>query len=112
MDVQWDFGDPKLYIDNVLLEASLLAGDANRDGVVSAGDYASVQSNFGDTGNPGIPGDADGNGLVSAGDFASIQANYGTIGSTSVPEPATMSLICLGIAAVVRRRKSDPFVLN
>ena len=59
----------------------LLDGDANRDGVVSAGDYASVQANFGSTGAPGIPGDANGDGVVSAGDYASVQANFGSTGA-------------------------------
>ncbi len=67
----------------------LLAGDANRDSVVSAGDYASVQANFGSVGELGIPGDANGDGVVSAGDYASIQANFGntltlTVGVTTM----------------------------
>ena len=33
-------------------EPTLLEGDANRDGVVSAADYASVQANFGNTAPP------------------------------------------------------------
>jgi len=57
------------------------------DGVVSAGDYASVQSAFGDTGDTGdtgtgIIGDANGDGVVSAGDYASAQANFWQRGST------------------------------
>ena len=85
-----------------------LDGDANLDGVVSAGDYASVQSNFGNTGAPGILGDANGDGVVSAGDYASVQANFGNVAPTSiaVPEPAAISLVCLGIATIIRRRKS------
>jgi hypothetical protein len=84
----------------------LLAGDANRDNVVSAGDYASVQANFGSTGIPGILGDANGDGVVSAGDYASVQANFGNTLPTSVtPEPATLSLLSLGGLAMIRRRK-------
>ncbi len=83
----------------------LLEGDANRDGVVSAGDYASVQSNFGHTGESGIPGDANCDGVVSAGDYASVQANFGAVlGSGTVPEPMTMSLLALGGVALLKRK--------
>jgi hypothetical protein len=103
--VVWD--NTQAIFSGPLVEV-LFPGDANRDGVVTAGDYASIQSNFGDTGDPGIPGDADGNGTVSAGDYASVQANYGNIESllTSVPEPATISLLILGGIALTQKRKS------
>ena len=86
-------------------ETVLLEGDANRDGVVSAGDYASVQANFGSTGDPGILGDANGDGVVSAGDYASVQANFGnTAPAGAAPEPSTLSLLALS-GLVIRRRK-------
>lgn len=108
-DIDSTDGLPVL-IDNVHFAlpavAALLEGDANRDGVVSAGDYASVQANFGSTGEAGILGDANGDGVVSAGDYASVQANFGaTAGPVLTPEPATMTLITLGGLALIRRRK-------
>ena len=69
----------------------LLAGDANRDGLVSAGDYASVQSHFGSTGYAGISGDANGDGVVSAGDYASVQTNYGAMGAIASPDNVDFS---------------------
>ncbi len=99
------------FVDNITIDIDaapeLLLGDSNRDGVVSAGDYAAVQSNFGNTGEPGILGDANADGVVSAGDYASVQANFGnTAGAEIVPEPATISLLAVGALAMrIRRRK-------
>ena len=86
---------------------TMLLGDANGDGVVSADDYGSAQANFGDTGAPGIPGDANGTGTVSPDDYASVQANFGAttgMGGSPVPEPATIGLLALGGLALLRRR--------
>ena len=87
---------------------TMLLGDANGDGVVSADDYASAQVNFGDTGAPGLPGDANGTGAVSADDYVSVQANFGNVegmGSMPVPEPGTLSVLALGGVAVLLRRR-------
>ena len=78
-----------------------LLGDADHDGLVSADDYASVQANFGNTGDPGILGDANWDGMVSADDFTSIQAYFGN----HAPEPATLGLLVLGGLALLRRRR-------
>ena len=95
-----------VYIDLVVPEPKLLEGDANRDGVVSAGDYASVQSNFGNTGTPGILGDANGDGVVSAGDYASVQSNFGNTAAAVIPEPATMGLMAIGCVALLKRKRN------
>ncbi len=90
-----------------LPEPTFLEGDANGDGVVSAGDYASVQANFGNTGSVGggLVGDANGDGVVSAGDYASVQANFGNTAPASVvPEPTIISLLSLSIVGLLRRR--------
>ena len=86
---------------------TMLLGDANGDGVVSADDYASAQVNFGDTGAPGLPGDANGTGAVSADDYVSVQANFGStggMGGAPVPEPGTLVLLVAGGLAMLRRR--------
>ncbi len=88
-----------------------LEGDANRDGVVSAGDYAAVQANFGSTGPIGglLMGDANGDGVVSAGDYASVQANFGNILggeiASQVPEPTSLALLTIGMTALLRRKQ-------
>ena len=106
-----DWDESNLYITgeiSVMSELALLEGDANRDGVVSADDYASVQGNFGDTGPAGLPGDANGDGAVSADDYASVQGNFGATaglgGETTVPEPATLALLAIGGLAMLKRR--------
>ena len=72
-------------IPDLVSTSVTVVGDANGDGVVSAGDYASVQANFGNTGEPFISGDANGDGVVSAGDYASVQANFGNTSSSTMP---------------------------
>ena len=81
-----------------------LLGDANHDGLVSADDYVSVQSNFGSSGAAGILGDANLDGLVSADDYASVQANFGATsgGMSEVPEPATLGLLLIGGLALLK----------
>ncbi len=100
--------DGSMYaVSGTVSGPDLLAGDANRDGVVSAGDYASVQANFGSTGGPGILGDANGDGVVSAGDYASVQANFGNTlpAMNAVPEPATISVLIIGGIVMIRRSR-------
>ncbi len=84
-----------------------LQGDANGDGVVSAGDYAAVQANFGNTGQAGggLPGDANGDGVVSAGDYAAVQANFGNTSTATVPEPATLCLSPVFFLIMVMQRR-------
>ena len=85
----------------------MLYGDANGDGIVSAGDYACVQSKFGYTGTPGMLGDANYDGVVSAADYACIQANYGSVSLATgmVPEPVTLGLLGSGSLLLICSRK-------
>ena len=98
--------DSTIWTDN--FDLATLVGDANRDGVVSVDDYASVQANLGSTGEPGLPGDANYDGAVSADDYASVQANFGDtagMGGVPVPEPTTIGLLAMGLVAILRKRK-------
>ena len=87
---------------------TMLLGDANGDGMVSADDYAAVQAGFGNTGATGLPGDANGTGTVSADDYASVRTNFGNVrgmGSGSAPEPATLALLGAAGVMMLRRRR-------
>ena len=119
--------DWREYLEMIYGVTVVLQGDANGDGVVSAGDYATVQANMGATGDVGIPGDTNydgvvdeadyvattgnfgniGNGVVSAGDYASVQSNFGNTGgdTTVIPEPATMGLLLIGGIALLKRKR-------
>ncbi len=80
-------------------------GDFNLDGAVDAGDLALLGTNFGAAGSFGwADGDANGDGVVDAGDLALLGSNFGTV-VHPVPEPVTMSLLAIGGAALLRRRK-------
>jgi hypothetical protein len=80
-------------------------GDFNLDGAVDAGDLALLGTNFGAAGSFGwADGDATGDGVVDAGDLALLGSNFGTV-VHPVPEPVTMSLLAIGGAALLRRRK-------
>ena len=61
-----------------LVVGSVQADCPPDDGVISADDYAAVQLNFGNTGDPCIPGDYDGDGKVTADDYAYVQLSFGT----------------------------------
>ncbi len=101
--VPWPDTLEMVYAITVVIE-----GDANKDGVVSAADYAAVQANFGHTGDVGIPGDANFDGVVSAADYASVQANFGNTvpaGASAAPEPATLCLLTIGSVAMLRHKR-------
>jgi hypothetical protein len=83
-----------------------MRGDYNLDGYVDGTDLAIFKAGFGLSGAVWSGGDLNCDGFVDATDLAIFKANFGYAAPGSpVPEPATLGLLALGAAALIRRRK-------
>jgi hypothetical protein len=80
-----------------------IPGDINGDGLVDVADYDIWAANVGKAGATWSQGDLNGDGLVDVADYDIWAADVGNTAAT--PEPATLSLLVLGGAAMIRRRK-------
>jgi prepilin-type N-terminal cleavage/methylation domain-containing protein/prepilin-type processing-associated H-X9-DG protein len=95
--------------------AEVIAGDYDRDGVVSASDYVLWRNAIGTSvTNPGDGADGNRNGAIDPGDYQVWRIHFGTMGSTSatpgvntsVPEPQTalyVGLLMIGVSSIRRR---------
>ncbi|MEM7680993.1 MAG: LamG-like jellyroll fold domain-containing protein [Planctomycetota bacterium] len=99
-------------IDNVFVGGgildALLEGDANGDGNVDLLDFDILASNFG--AGPGFGGgiaggDFNEDGNVDLLDFDILAGNFGASSPGAVPEPASLGLLALGGAALLRGRR-------
>jgi uncharacterized protein YjbI with pentapeptide repeats len=81
-----------------------IAGDFNGDWAVDLADYTVWADNFGQTGN-NLPGDGNFDGVVNLADYTVWADRFGYGTTMAVPEPATLTLMSLGLVALLRRRR-------
>jgi len=84
-----------------------LPGDANQDEKVNLSDFTVLKAYFGEDPSGWTDGNFNTDTTVNLADFTILKANFG-LGAPSaggVPEPATMGLLALGAAALLRRRR-------
>ena len=85
-----------------------VGGDANKDGVVDGLDFVLISNNLFTTQTPGGGGDLDLNSYVDFSDFrvwkSAVPPEIAAM--FPIPEPTSVALICIGIAATWRRRRT------
>jgi hypothetical protein len=93
---------------------TVLGGDANLNGSVTAADYNILLLNFGQSGKHWDTADFNGNGTVTAADYNELLLKFGqsttppgsgSVSAAAVPEPASVAMLLMGSLLIVRRAR-------
>ncbi len=107
----------ELILTGMLLDGTELAGsdvvrllhpmdgDANLDGKVSMADLCVMAGHWSESDKDWAEADFNGDGKVSIGDLTMLASNWGAIDAVAIPEPATLSMLVLGVFGLLRRRR-------
>ena len=95
-----------LYALRLSGDISILSGDVDGDGFVDGSDLNTIVSNWGLTGATRAQGDLTGEGKVGGLDYNQVLSNWGagTPPTETIPEPATLGLLLVGGAVLLRKR--------
>ena len=121
MDLSADLNQDR-YVDqddvDYLVKTMLATeyGDANLDGKVDLNDLSILAGSW-DSGGVWANGDFNGDGVVDLNDLSILAGGWGfgtagvmawddALAATGVPEPATLGLLAVGAAALIRRRRA------
>lgn len=92
----------------IILVKDTWIGDVNLDGLITPEDMSVLTSNFGKTGMDWAQGDLNYDGVVNGDDwalFALGAAEFKAGGSVAVPEPASVGMLAVLGAGLLRRRR-------
>jgi len=109
-NVSTTWGDPGWVIIDNLVATDLgtgpdpCPGDFNDDRSVTGADYVVWANNFGQSDDALADGSHNDDGSVTGADYVIWANNFGNTCPATVPEPATIGLMMMGAAALLRRR--------
>jgi hypothetical protein len=112
----WMVSTDAMTLSLSVVEAVVLAGDYNNDGVVSAADYTVWRNNLGGSALPF--NETASLGTVDQADYQAWKDNFGmtsgsgaAAGESPVPEPTAIVLLLIGLATLIGQSKRMPLAV-